>query len=658
MSTMIGALGNLFAFKNNNELFTGWVYACVTAIIDEVAGIEIVLYRYDSKGNKEIVLDHPSLDILDHPNPYMTKYEMFRRLQGNEELHGNEYWLMETDKSGVPLEIYPLMPDLVTPVIHDKEYIAYYKYRMGGNEYNIPKEKIVHFKNYNPKSDILGIGTLQAVKLTAELDEASKAFNQALLKNGAIPGTILEYPGVLTKAQKDLMLKSWDEQYAGFKKAYRTAIADGGLKINRLQLTHADMEMLAQRKFNKEEILGIFRVPPTILGMVDSVVYASAKATDYIFARRNTKPKMKAIIDTLNHKFLPLWKDASLAYDFISPVREDRQEQISYYQSGLNWGYLCQNDVRRMENLPEIENGNTFYIPFNITPYSTLKQKSTSPELPEFKIASKMAKKVMELRNKSDMEAIEKIGEQKIKESDVRAAPYVALFQKAAEQLFDNQKQKIIKKLEGLNLIKGVKVSVPDLLDEEEEITTTIDLFEPLFGQLTESEGQTALRALGLNPADFTLNTPAVREFIKKNTRKFAGVVTDTTNSDIRAMVIAGYEQGEGAAAIGKRVRDAFAFSKNRAERIARTETTRAAGTAEKEAWKQSGVVKEMQWFTAIDDRSDTECEELHLKKIPLDGTFFTADELKNMGINPYDGDLTQPPIHPNCRCTLLPIVE
>ena len=75
----------------------------------------------------------------------------------------------------------------------------------------------------------------------------------------------------------------------------------------------------------------------------------------------------------------------------------------------------------------------------------------------------------------------------------------------------------------------------------------------------------------------------------------------------------------------------------NRPEMIARTETVRLANEGLVDLFKTNGVEK-VNYIAAISDRTCPIC-------LGLDGQVFEINKL-NVGEN-------QPPIHPNCRCTL-----
>ena len=86
----------------------------------------------------------------------------------------------------------------------------------------------------------------------------------------------------------------------------------------------------------------------------------------------------------------------------------------------------------------------------------------------------------------------------------------------------------------------------------------------------------------------------------------------------------------------------------SRLDKIVRTESIRYGSFAEQEAWVQSWVVKYKQRWTALDERTCESCWKLHWKKIPLNGKFAEDDYW----------DVIWSPLHPNCRCDMIPLIE
>lgn len=659
---------NSFAQKSvPTDLYSGWIYACIEVISQEVARIELILTKTDSQGKKQIITSHPALDLIDRVNPFLTKHDLFERLQANKELYGNEYWFVE-GKGTKNMEIYPLRPSLVMPMPDPYNYVSGYQYLLDGKKYNLPAENIIHFKTFNPKSDIVGLGTIEAVRTSAETDSYAREYNKAFFENSAQPGIILTYPGELNAENQQRLKAQWNEEYAGYKKNYRTAVASNGLTITKLEMSHADMEFIEQRKFSRDEILSIFRVPKTILGILEDANFASAKTANYVFALRTIFPKMVAIQDTLNEFFLPLFGDESLKFEFKNPIPEDRTELVMYYNAGLQNGWLTQNEIRRMEGLAELEDGDVTYLPFNLSPNTKPKEQKTVQSAVS-KMASDIAESLMlaekqmekkdmdNLRVTSmDMVKFEDMGLKKATVEDKRARKFEKKFKSTADELFDEQKKRAIDNLHK-ELNKKNWKSTFDILDEDVEVNATIDLFTPLMRSLVLAEGQAAYDFLGIDD-EFDIASPNISKFIKQNTKKLAGSMTQTTTSELRAQIVAGLEQGEAISELTQRIAGYSGFAEARSQMIAITEVARGSQKAQIEAWKESGIVASYVWWTALDERVDDDCASLHGTEIDLGDTFLSEKDLEDMNLGIYDGAIDAPPLHPNCRCKLLPVAS
>jgi len=106
---------------------------------------------------------------------------------------------------------------------------------------------------------------------------------------------------------------------------------------------------------------------------------------------------------------------------------------------------------------------------------------------------------------------------------------------------------------------------------------------------------------------------------------------------------------------------EARGFDPARARKIARTETSRAMNRGQIDAWRQSNVVTGKKWLASPE--ACPFCDQLErsdeIKAMDQDflqvGDSVTADG-KTLVVD-YDA-VSGPPLHPNCRCTLVPVLE
>lgn len=132
----------------------------------------------------------------------------------------------------------------------------------------------------------------------------------------------------------------------------------------------------------------------------------------------------------------------------------------------------------------------------------------------------------------------------------------------------------------------------------------------------------------------------AALQWAQERAAELVTEIGETTRQKVRALVGRAEEDGWSNDRLAEELTSDDSFSDSRAERIARTETAMADVQGSLIGWKESGVVAEKEWIVAQDNECD-ECSALDGKTVPLDEEF-------------EDGD---PPLHPNCRCDVLPVL-
>lgn len=117
--------------------------------------------------------------------------------------------------------------------------------------------------------------------------------------------------------------------------------------------------------------------------------------------------------------------------------------------------------------------------------------------------------------------------------------------------------------------------------------------------------------------------------------------ISESTRRMIRDDIVRALEAGDSNDVLATVLRRGYAFSADRAEMIARTETAYADVEGNLEAYRQSGVVEAKKWITGA-GCCDL-CDELNGTIVPLAGAF--------------PGGRPGPPLHPNCRCDIVPVL-
>lgn len=195
------------------------------------------------------------------------------------------------------------------------------------------------------------------------------------------------------------------------------------------------------------------------------------------------------------------------------------------------------------------------------------------------------------------------------------------------------------------------------------------DAVKPSLLQVIIDTGMEAMQQIGLQPSLYDPYSKAITAYLTARVKKIATDVNDETEKQLRATLTEGINAGESGQQLRARVEAVMGITAtSRADLIAQTEVTRAQSAADVEAWDQSGVVTGKEWYTAEDERVCPWCGPMNHKVIDLHDNYFDKGDIQTVsGKNRKGEESTQtyhhdyddvdgPPLHPRCRCVLLPV--
>lgn len=199
----------------------------------------------------------------------------------------------------------------------------------------------------------------------------------------------------------------------------------------------------------------------------------------------------------------------------------------------------------------------------------------------------------------------------------------------------------------------GIPLFFPALSDYDDPMTSAMT---PIIGSYWDRAGKAVRARLGLDPREWRVTDPHLRDKIRGAAYDFCRATNASTSMGLndaldklrQEMAEGQVEQGEALPKLRKRVAGVFDLAaKYRSQRIAATEASRASHAAGYQSAVESGVVVGVKWLLSGDA-----CELCHLianevGSIPLGGRFAV------IGDNPTYQDIRHPPAHPNCRCSM-----
>jgi SPP1 gp7 family putative phage head morphogenesis protein len=148
---------------------------------------------------------------------------------------------------------------------------------------------------------------------------------------------------------------------------------------------------------------------------------------------------------------------------------------------------------------------------------------------------------------------------------------------------------------------------------------------------------------------DWSLVNTAAREWARQHAGEVVDQMDDATKNVLRESIARWMDSGEPLQALIDDI--APAFGEERAKKLATTEVTRSFGEANRQTYKESGVIEVVEWRTVNDELAlgCPICGPLHEERRALDESF---------GEDVFGEEMFAPPAHPHCRCNIVAISE
>jgi len=175
-----------------------WVYRNQDVISKEVSTLELELFTVRALGGTiELtkIDQHPALEKIDRFNDSLSKSQAFYTTESHRILTGDAFWYLEGGQGDSINNIFLLDPTKVTLNLGDftdssRRLIKSYTYQDTVNGKPIKQtyepEEIIHFKIPNPKNYYRGVGKVEAMQDTIDLDNMTNDLTKEFFKRGAI----------------------------------------------------------------------------------------------------------------------------------------------------------------------------------------------------------------------------------------------------------------------------------------------------------------------------------------------------------------------------------------------------------------------------------------------------------------------------------------
>lgn len=341
---------------------------------------------------------HEILQLLNvRPNEAMSPAIRKKVLENSRNEGGNGYdWIVRDPRTMKPVELIPVPWRLVTPWRDQMGHIWYTViHPVTGAPMVLPNEDVCHYKSAT-RDGLTGISVLRRASEVISAAGAAQKFERAYYERGGQPLGVLSTAtdlggyaknssgGILTDkdgsavTKREKLRREWEKVHAGPSAAHRIAILDNGLSYTPIAASNRDAQFVESKEVSVRDIARFFGVPLYKL-QEGKQSYESNEQNAIEYVASTLSPIVSQYEEEQTWKLLlPSERRAGLEIriNLMAELRGDIKSRAAWFSTMRNIGVFSPNDIRALEDFPDVEGGDDRYASLNYIPLADWKRLS------------------------------------------------------------------------------------------------------------------------------------------------------------------------------------------------------------------------------------------------------------------------------------------
>ena len=354
------------------------IYACVRIISETVASLPWRLMRRRDDGGADVD-DRNNLHWLlyQSPNKETSAWDFRRTLEAHRQTWGNGYAEIVRDNAGRPQSLWIITPDRVTPSRSSDGGISYLIDNGAVEPIRMPAQDIFHLRGLG-FDGVVGYSPIALARQAIGLGIATEQFGATWFGNGSHGSGILQSPTPLAPDRSEALAKQFERRNRGPKNGNRVLVLEGGMEYKPLSVPPDDAQWLSTRAFQVTEVARWYRVPPTKLGDLSRATWANVESQSIEFVTDAIVPAVNGWESEAQRKLIgtPARRTLFTKMSVQALMRGDQAARSDYYERMWRMGVLSPNEIRRLEDLNPIEDGDQHLVQMNLTTLDDLGEET------------------------------------------------------------------------------------------------------------------------------------------------------------------------------------------------------------------------------------------------------------------------------------------
>ena len=352
-----------FQVTDYTSMLVSTIFACLSKISGAITQLPCHQYRHLADDTRETMGRTPLWWLLNEsPDARWTAASWREWIVRCVHLRGDQHTqiLRSTAASsgGQIIGLKPLHPDNVQVRYVDgrNHYDVYDPFAR--RTYGVDQDDMLHFSGFG----FDGLRSISVVQHAARNSIgnalAASDFTGRQLGEGAMPKIALKYPNKLNPDQAALLRNSFVAAYSGPGSQKLPLVLTEGGEAQQLTFSAVDLELLASRRFEREDMCQACGVPPVLIGENEKTSSwgTGVEQITLGFVKFTVKPHLVRWGQEINRK---LFRRAGqfVEFDFDELLRGDSKAQAEAFRAALGGpgtgdGWMSVNAVCKAKNLP------------------------------------------------------------------------------------------------------------------------------------------------------------------------------------------------------------------------------------------------------------------------------------------------------------------
>lgn len=339
------------------------VWACVKLITESVASLPINIYKKDvMTGTRVLWPDHPLAVLFGGKvNRWQTRIEFLETVLYQQVLLGNAYSAIQRGAGKRIIGLVPLMTPQMQVALSDTGAVIY-TYTDGVNVNAYSQDSIWHSKQFG--NGIIGLCTLGYARNSVGVGIAAEDSVTKIYNNGGKPSGVLTIDHLLKDDQRAKVRENFKDLSEG--ESSRLFVLEAGMKYQQVSLSPQDIELLASRKFQIEEIARFFGVPSVLINDTTAGTTWGSGIQEIVtgFFKFGLRPYLNRMQESMKCWLLTPEERLSVDIEFdpsqlLQPGLSDR---IKTYKEAVQGGIMAANEARAEEGWNPKDGGDDLLV--------------------------------------------------------------------------------------------------------------------------------------------------------------------------------------------------------------------------------------------------------------------------------------------------------